>query len=254
MKSYLASAKDPKAQMMMHLAAVTEVDHNVGRLMAALKELGLDEKTIVIFSSDNGPEDYYIGNAANAGVGSTGPFRGRKRSAYEGGTRVPFIARWPGHIPAGYVDRTSLVSGVDFLPTVAALAGISYAGNKIDGENLSAVLLGRPTRRRQPLFWEWFFEVVGDRNYLAPPLAAREGPWKLYCDYAGDAVELYDVTQDPSELKNVAAAHADVVKRLQAQTLAWVKTLPPAEYRDAVAKGADRMTLLDIRKPEERKN
>ena len=252
MKKYLRAAKDAQAQMMMHLAAVTEVDQNVGRLMAALKDLGLDDNTIVIFSSDNGPEDYYIGNAANAGLGSSGPFRGRKRSAYEGGTRVPFIARWPGRIPAGHVDRTSLVSGVDFLPTVAALAGLPYGDREIDGENLSAALLGRPVERQRPLFWEWFFEVVGDRNYFAPPLAAREGRWKFYCDHAGRAVELYDVTQDPSELKNVATARADVVQRLQAQTLAWVKTLPPSAHRDAVANGADRMTLLDIRKPGER--
>jgi hypothetical protein len=89
--------------------------------------------------------------------------------------------------------------------------------------------------------------VVGNPAFFAPPLAVRDGPWKFYCDYAGANTELYDVTKDPEELNNVAPHHQDVVDRLRNSALTWVTTLPPAPLRDAVAKGADRMTLLDIR-------
>ena len=75
------------------------------------------DKTLILFSSDNGPEDIHIRNAGHSGVGSAGPFRGRKRSLYEGGVRVPFIVRWPGHVPAGEIDDTSVVAGCDLLPT-----------------------------------------------------------------------------------------------------------------------------------------
>lgn len=252
MRDYMQSAPRLAAQMRMHLAAVTEVDHHVGRLLAALRDLGMDQRTLVVFSSDNGPEDFYIGNAANAGLGSPGPFRGRKRSLYDGGIRVPFIARWPGRVPAGRVDRDTILSGIDFLPTVAALAGISPAVPGIDGEDLSAALRGSVAPRRAPLYWEWFFEVVGARAYLPPPLAIRDGPWKLFTDYAGGAVELYDLARDPAETTNVAGRNAEVVDRLKPLVLGWMRTLPPAEYRDAVARGADRMKLLDIRKPADR--
>ena len=83
-------------------------------------------------------------------------------------------------------------------------------------------------------------------SYFAPPLAVRDGKWKFYCDYAGGTTQLYDVGSDPSELNNVAVQQPDVVNRLRANALTWVKSLPPAELRDAVAKGADRMKLLDI--------
>jgi arylsulfatase A-like enzyme len=252
MAKYLQAARDPAGQLRMYLAAIDEVDRNVGRLMRELALLGIEKDTIVIFSSDNGPEDYYIGNAANGGLGSPGPFRGRKRSLYEGGVRVPFIAHWPGTIPAGRIDRETVLAGIDFLPTIAALAGIKRQDTSIDGEDLSAALRGKDAPRQHPLFWEWFFEVVGNRDYLPPPLAIRDGPWKLYTDYAGGAVELYNLKQDPAETRNVAAQNPAVVVQLKPAVLAWMKTLPPAEYRDAVAKGADRMKLLDIRKPTDR--
>jgi len=256
MADYLRAARDPGEQMRMYLAAVAELDRNVGRLLDELRRLGLERGTVIVFSSDNGPEDYYIGNAANAGLGSPGPFRGRKRSLYEGGVRVPFIVHWPGTIPAGRTDRDTILSGVDFLPTFAALAGIPLGERvraaAIDGEDLSAALRGRPVARQRPVFFEWFFEVVGDRAYLPPPLAVRDARWKLYTDYAGGAVELYDVTRDPGERENLAGANPAVARRLKDAVLAWVKSLPPAEFRDAVARGADRMTLLDIRKPGDR--
>lgn len=249
MADYIQAAKSPPEQMETYLAAIAEVDRHVGRLRAELGRLKIAEHTILVFSSDNGPEDYAIGNASNAGMGSPGPLRGRKRSLYEGGIRVPFIAAWPGRIPVGRVDESTIMSGVDLMPTIAALAGIRCDAPSIDGEDLSSALRGEPAVRQRPLHWEWFFEVVGNPAYFPPPLAMRDGPWKFYCGYSGGNVQLFDVVNDPSELSELSAQHPDVINRLRAAALAWVKSLPPAELRIAVANGADRMKLLDIRKP-----
>ena len=258
MSDYIKAARAPGGQMRIYLAALAEVDHQIGRLRETLTQLGLKEDTIIVFSSDNGPEDYAIGNAANAGMGSPGPLRGRKRSLYEGGTRVPFVAVWPGKIPSGRVDNETIMSGVDLMPTLAALAGIPCEARGIDGENMSSALHGGSAPRHRPVHWEWFFEVVGSPAFFSPPLAVRDGPWKFYCDYAGASAQLYDITKDPEEMNDVSAQHQDVVDRLRDSALAWVKTLPPAPLRDAVAKGANRMTLLDIRearpKSSERQN
>ena len=229
------------------LASVTELDRHVGRLRVEIDRLGIAGDTILVFSSDNGPEDFAIGNASNAGLGSPGPFRGRKRSLYEGGVRVPFIAAWPGRIPAGKSDDSTIMSGVDLMPTLAHLAGIPCDAPSIDGEDLSPAMRGERVTRRRPLHWEWFFEVVGNPAYFAPPLALRDGPWKFYCDYSGGSVQLYDLTADPAERTELSSRYPEVVERLRAASLAWAKSLPQAELRDAVANGADRMKLLDIR-------
>ena len=128
-------------------ASVTDLDTQIGRLTKRLDELGLAEKTLIVFSSDNGPEDIHIRNAGHSGVGSAGPFRGRKRSLYEGGVRVPFIVRWPGHVPSGRIDDTSVVAGCDLLPTVCHLAGADVPkDHALDGEDVSDILAGQ-TRR-----------------------------------------------------------------------------------------------------------
>lgn len=252
MADYVRSAKSPAEQMKTHLSAVTELDRHIGRLRAEIDRLGIAGDTILVFSSDNGPEDFAIGNASNAGLGSPGPFRGRKRSLYEGGVRVPFIAAWPGRIPAGRSDDATVMSGADLMPTLAQLAGIPCDALDIDGEDLSPALRGESVARRRPLHWEWFFEVVGNPSYFAPPLAVRDGRWKFYCDYAGGSVQLYDLTADPAERTELSSRHPEVVERLRTASLAWVRSLPPAELRDAVAKGADRMKLLDIRQPQKK--
>src|SRR5437667_12766867 len=111
------------------------MDKQIGRLLKALDDLGLAEKTLVLFSSDNGPEDIHVNNAGHSGVGSAGPFRGRKRSLYEGGIRVPGIIRWPAKVPAGRIDETSVVAVCDWLPIVCRLAGIEIpTEHKLDGE------------------------------------------------------------------------------------------------------------------------
>ena len=216
-----------KSAMQIYYASVTEMDKQLGRLLARLDALGLADNTVVFLSSDNGPEDIHILNASHSGVGSTGPFRGRKRSLYEGGVRMPFIVRWPKHIRAGHVDSTSVVSGVDFLPTVAALTNTPVpASAKPDGEDRSPVLLNGPRPRTKPLFWEWRLAVTGDIIHHSPRLATRSGDWKLLMNPDRSRVELYDIPHDPTELDNQAKTHPDVVERLATPLLAWQKSLP----------------------------
>lgn len=208
-------------------ASVTDLDTQVGRLMKALDDLGLANNTLILFSSDNGPEDIHINNAGHSGIGSAGPFRGRKRSLYEGGVRVPGIIRWPGHVPAGVIDDTSVVAGVDWLPTVCKLASVSIPPeHKLDGENMSDVFLGQPRARVTPLMWEWRFRIAGEPFHHSPQLAIRDGDWKLLLNPDRSRVELYNLKRDLTQLNNVAEKHADVVTRLSERVLTWQKELP----------------------------
>ncbi len=239
MQKYLGSAQDLDSQMRIFCATLTDLDTQIGRLLGALDELKLADNTIVMFSSDNGPEDYRIGNAANAGVGNTGPLRARKRSMYEGGIRTFGLVRWPGRVAAGRVDETSVLSGVDWLPTVCKLAGVAVpAGVEPDGEDVSDIWLGPARARRRPLYWEWLFPVAGGGEYQPPGLAIREGQWKLFVRHDGSGAELYDIPHDIAEQHDVGAGHPDVVKELTAKALAWQKALPPSPARDKAAAGA----------------
>jgi N-acetylgalactosamine-6-sulfatase len=215
-------------------SSVTEMDAQLGRLFAALEQQGVAENTLILFSSDNGPEDIHIRNAGHSGVGSAGPFRGRKRSLYEGGIRVPGIVRWPAKIPAGRIDDTSVVAGVDWLPTVCHLAGVELPANhRLDGENVSDILADKPRERTQPLFWEWRFQIAGELFHHSPQLAIREANWKLLINPDRSRVELYDLPQDPTQLNNVAEHQSQLVDRLSGQLLKWHHTLPagPVERR-----------------------
>jgi N-acetylgalactosamine-6-sulfatase len=235
MQKYLANAKDLKSQMQIFCASLTDLDTQIGRLFAALDEMKLADKTLIFFASDNGAEDYRIVNAVNAGVGNTGPLRARKRSLYEGGIRTFGLLRWPGHVPIGHVDETSVISAVDFLPTICKLTGVNVPANvQPDGEDVSDIWLGHPRTRTKPLFWEWLFDVQGE-DYTPPALAIREGDWKLFVNHDGSDAQLFQIPQDISEEHNVAAAHPGIVRSLSAKVLAWQKSLPPSKARDEAA-------------------
>ena len=208
-------------------SSVTDLDAQIGRLMAALEELGVADNTLILFSSDNGPEDIHIKNAGHSGVGSAGPFRGRKRSLYEGGIRVPGIVRWPARLPAGKIDDASVVAAVDWLPTVCRLAGVSVPqGHRLDGEDISDVLSGTSRPRKTPLMWEWRFRIAGEPFHHSPMLAIREGDWKLLLNPDRSRVELYDLPRDLTQLNNVAEKHPELVARLSEQVLTWSQGLP----------------------------
>jgi N-acetylgalactosamine-6-sulfatase len=223
-----ARAPKYKTTAQVYYASLLDLDEQIGRLMDKLGELGLRENTIVLFSSDNGPEDIHLAEASHSGIGSPGPFRGRKRSLYEGGVRVPFLASWPGRIPAGRVDTTSVVSAVDFMPTLTRIAGVEPPDAKmLDGEDIRQALFGKPWKRTRPLMWEWRYRIAGYATNHSPMLSIRDGNWKLLFNPDRSRVELYDVVRDSMEVNNVAAQNADVVKRLSEMALVWQKTLPP---------------------------
>jgi arylsulfatase A-like enzyme len=199
--------------------AVEEIDNSTGKVLDLLKELNLDEKTIVIFTSDNGP---WL--AKGEAGGSANPLRGGKGGSYEGGMREPFVIRYPGVIPAGTVCH-EMATQMDFLPTLSRFAGVTQAPPKpIDGKDITDLLLAKPGAKTPH---ESFFYYVGNRLH-----AVRSGKWKLKVpttlaeDYSGYGKlenpdteiprALYDLEEDPGEQKNVLADHKDVFDKLQA--------------------------------------
>jgi len=216
----------------IYFAVVTEADRQIGRLLDRLDELGLAENTIVIFTADNGPENIGIRNASHSGVGSPGPFRGRKRSLYEGGIRTPCLVRWPaGGAEAGLIDNDTPLAAVDWLPTFCALTGIEVPeGLELQGEDMSAAFRGLPQARTTPLHWEWRFHVYGHPINRSPILAIRQGEWKLLANPDYERVELYHVPSDPMELNNLAERYPILVTQLCAQALAWQATLPKGPF------------------------
>jgi arylsulfatase A-like enzyme len=190
-----------------YAAMVTRMDRSVGRVMDLLKELKLDENTLVLFSSDNGAIDAFAGTDARF-FRSIGDLRGMKGSLYEGGIRVPLIARWPGRIKPGTTSDLPTAFW-DLLPTLGDVAGANVPKD-IDGISLLPTLLGHDGQRvHEFLYWE--FPGYGGQQ------AVRSGKWKAVRQGLAKgigAVELYDLEGDPSEQKDVAAAHADIVNRL----------------------------------------
>lgn len=217
----------------VYWAALLEMDKQIGIFMDKIDSLGLSENTLIIFSSDNGPEDYQINNARHSGVGKTGPFRGRKRSIYEGGIRVPFIVRWPANIPQNSVNDQSVVSGVDFLPTIAKIAGAELPdGIQLDGEDMSKAWLGSCERRSNTLYWEWRYEIRGHVVNHSPMIAVREGDYKLLINPDGSRPELFHIVNDPSELMNLYREEPEIVKSLTEKALTWFGGLPESPWHE----------------------
>jgi N-acetylgalactosamine-6-sulfatase len=216
-----ARGGDPAAALRNYLGDVLALDDAVGRLLKRLDELGLRKKTLVVFSSDHGspfPKEAGVERGMNL-MGYNGGLRGGKHGMYEGGVRVPFIVRWPDHVPAGRVDSKSLISGIDWLPTICALAGAGPVPGGLDGEDVSKAWLGGDHVRSKALFWK----ISNPRA----DVGLRDGRWKLICPHRKKGeVELYDLEADPTESRNVAEGNPDVVNRLRAAAEAWNATLP----------------------------
>lgn len=201
-----------------------EYDKQIGRLLDGIKKLGIEDNTIVIFTSDNGPLPSFRGSR-EAGL------RGSKLSLYEGGIRMPFIVKWPGHTPAGVTDSISVLNSTDLLPTFAALSSAPLPSNyKGDGEDRESVLLGKPSARDKDMYWEYgrnsyAFNFPKGRDH-SPNLAIRSGKWKLLMNYHGKDVELYDMSKDRFEITNVSKAHPAIVKQLKTKLITWRTYLP----------------------------
>jgi N-acetylgalactosamine-6-sulfatase len=221
MKEYVEDARDPDAQMKVYAASMTSLDNAIGKLLDVLDETGLAENTLILFSSDNGPEDYHVGNTRNAGLGSPGEYRGRKRSPYLGGMRVPMLVRWPARLPAG-VRNDAVWSAVEFLPTFASLLGVELpADMDIDGEDVAPLLTGSTQGRKAPLFWEWKFERFGNPAYNAPQLCMLDDAWWAGCNPDGSRVELYDVNTDPAQRNNLKDRKPEAAARMVKELYAW---------------------------------
>lgn len=227
-----------------YYAAVTRADRQVGRILDVLDELGLARNTIVIFSSDNGPENSHAkpGQKFYFSQGSTGGLRGRKRSLLMGGVNVPFLVRWPGVVPAGRVDKETALAAVDVFPTLLAATGIAPPrGYVSDGQNMLAAWKGEPQPRTKPIFWWWQGKHTGDDW---PAFAMREGEWMLLLDETGERAELYNVVADREQSNNLAAENPDRVKRMHSAIEAWFATLPksvdPALQSKADSRSAPR--------------
>lgn len=213
-----------------YYAVITDVDKQVGRLLERLQQLNIDKNTLVIFSSDNGPAPIWGSGTAHSGVGSVGPLRGCKASLYEGGIRVPFIVRWPGHTPSGVVDDNTVISGVDLLPTFCELAGISLDDSLLlDGEGMTQAILGKQMKRTKPLMWEYRSSPWGRHIQKSPALAMREGDWKLMMNPDGSRIELYNLKENPCEVDNLANENPKIVRRMSSQLLDWHKTIPGSD-------------------------
>jgi arylsulfatase A len=184
-------------------AMITRMDRDIGRLAALVRARGADRRTLILFVSDNGP--HKEGGADPAFFKSSGGLRGIKRDLYEGGIRVPMIAHWPGTIPAGRVSA-QVWAHWDMLPTLAEFAGASSPAG-LDGVSMAGPLRGNARLQHAPLYWEFH-----ERGFQQ---AARMGQWKAVRLKPGAALELYDLEADPLEQREVAAAHPEVLDRME---------------------------------------
>jgi N-acetylgalactosamine-6-sulfatase len=233
---------DPRQQV--YAAVITDGDNKVGMILDALERCGIAQNTLVVFSSDNGPAKSRDNDKGVPGsyrsyysIGETGGLRGQKTSLFEGGVRVPFIVRWPGHAPAGLKNDATVLTAVDLLPTFCAAAGVTPPTDANgDGENLLPALKGEPILRTRPIFWR----INGNKKAADfwPDLAVRDGDWKLVTTFDGLKVELYNLKSNRTEdiTKDQSKDHPEIVARLTKQALDWKATLPTKADPGCLAK------------------
>lgn len=188
-----------------YYGCITALDEQVGRLRHRLQELGVHDNTMLWFCSDNGPE-----GQADSAPGSAGPLRGRKRSLYEGGIRVPGIVEWPGHARPGSVTDVPCVTS-DYLPTVLDVLGLAYPDDRpLDGISLLPVISGEKKVRGKAIGFQSKKQMawIGDQ-------------YKIYSSDSGSSWELYDLTSDPGEKADAASWHADIIRQLADEAAQW---------------------------------
>ena len=238
--------KDLDRNHQIYASVLSHADDRVGVILDTLDRLKIVDNTLVIFSSDNGPEgdgstdrevklmyDSATGSGWNtaAAVGTTGGRSGRKRSLREGGVGVPFLARWPKMIAAGQVDAESLITAVDLLPTFCALAEAPLPdGFKPDGVNITKVLAGKKMpSRKQPIFWEGIGR--GKEKW-----STVQGKWKLIASPDLTQVQLFNIVTDVSETTDLSTKQPEVTAKLLQSIKNWQATLPKAPSGNVFSK------------------
>ncbi|MDR3367348.1 MAG: sulfatase-like hydrolase/transferase [Prevotellaceae bacterium] len=209
-------------------SVLIEYDRQMGRLLEGLKAMELEQNTIVIFTSDNGPAPSFRGSRA-------GNYRGCKASLYEGGIRMPFIVWDAAHlIPSGKIDDASVICAFDLFESLCRIAGTPLPnGFASDGQDMSKALSGQPQKRTKPIYWEYrrndsyAFPKPFD-NDRSPALAVRQNRWKLLVNADGTDVRLYDLSVDQRETTNLCEQHPEKANALKEQVLRWRKSLPAA--------------------------
>jgi arylsulfatase A len=202
----------------VYAALIETLDDSVGRLLAKLDALGLATNTMVIFTSDNG--GLHVPEGPHPTITHNAPFRAGKGYLYEGGLRIPILARWPGRIPAGRVIDAPVIN-TDWLPTLLDCAGLPRPGN-IDGASVRDVLLGKGRGGSQRLLWHFpHYTNQGSQ----PAGAVREGDWKLIEHYEDGRLELFNLAQDIGETNNLAAKEPRRAARMARSLASWRRTL-----------------------------
>ncbi|MEC9094058.1 MAG: sulfatase-like hydrolase/transferase [Planctomycetota bacterium] len=234
----------------IYASVLSHADDRVGEVLAALDRLRLTDHTLVVFSSDNGPardssktplrmmHDTATGDGFNiaAARGVTGGRKAYKASLFEGGIGVPFIARWPGNIPAGRVDKKSILSAVDLLPTFCEIGGVSLPVDyQPDGISQVNTLKGQGNPlRTKPLFWKvdapWPARKTKPDHWAAYAVVSQK--WKLLTNRNGSHLELYDLLADPLETQDLRTQRPAVVKQMAEMLTQWKSTLPAKPVGD----------------------
>jgi uncharacterized sulfatase len=211
---YDALSAVPDHRRRVYLAMVRSIDRSVGRVLQTIREEGLDDNTIVIFTSDNGAPGYIGIPDVNK------PYRGWKLTMFEGGLRVPYVAKWPGHIAPGTQYQTPM-SNIDIMPTVLAAAGGSMPSDRTtDGVNLLPFLGAKPaTQPKRPLFWR-----------DGPYRAMQEQQWKLIVSERPKKDWLFNLAVDPTEKTNLASEHPLKLAQMKAQMEAHHAPMPPPRW------------------------
>ncbi|MFO0927494.1 MAG: sulfatase [Gemmataceae bacterium] len=209
----------------VYAACIETLDDSVGRLLRRIDALGLRERTIVLFVSDNG--GLHVPELREDAVTHNTPYRAGKGFLYEGGLRVPLIVRWPGQVPAGTVVDTPLVN-TDLMPTLLDLTGVDVPKD-LDGVRIAPLLLGRGKKAENRTFY-WHFPHYNNQGGR-PGGAVREGEWKLIQYYDADQTELYYLADDRGETRDRAATEPARVKTLTAKLAAWRKAVGAQENR-----------------------
>jgi N-acetylgalactosamine-6-sulfatase len=219
---FVAQHGDIDQAMQAYCADVTAMDQALGRLFDFLESEGLNDNTLVVFSSDNGPgplatqvnnesvvERYEKMPDLLNNVGSAKIYKERKVSLHDGGIRVPFIVSWPKEIPTGKIDQVSVIHGTDWLPTITSLCGLELPEGTYDGTDVSSAFLGEEMAREKDIYWT-----------QAGTVALMRDQWKAMLKSNGDLM-LYDIESDPEELHDLSAGQPKLAEELKKSIIDW---------------------------------